>query len=158
MPESIHQSQKATRPKIEDVAGNFLSAENNATLQDFVKFLRAGKIGVGWASGNSWSLRYKGKLFGSLHIHNGMWRFAHRGIEKYYQMDDGDLKTFIFDNIYARNCGNCQWDPGSPKAGYMQPTGCGCWPLRIFNAGGEVLENTKKLVEFRMKCILEDIK
>ncbi|MCL2815366.1 MAG: hypothetical protein FWD23_12265 [Oscillospiraceae bacterium] len=140
--------------KIEDV-GNYLDAEKTANMLELVEFIRANKIGIQHSSGTSWSLRYKGKQFGSLHIHAGTWRFAHRGLEKYYEMEEGELKKFIFDNIYARTCGDCQWNPGAQKAGYMNPTGCGCWPLRIFNADGEVLENTKRLIEYRKNCLEE---
>jgi hypothetical protein len=150
-------SKAKIKINIEDV-GNYLDAERTANMLNLVEFLRANKIGIQHSSGTSWSLRYKGKQFGSLDIHNGTWRFAHRGLEKYYEMDDCDLKTFIFDNIYARTCGDCQWNPAAQKAGYMNPTGCGCWPLRIFNANGEVLEKTKRLIEYRKNCILEDSK
>ena len=77
-------------------------------------------------------------------------------LDKYYDMKEGELKSFIFENVYVRECGNCQWTPGATKAGYMKSTDCGCWPLRIFNPDGEVLEYTKKLVEYRKNCILED--
>jgi len=154
---SIHKDQKDVRPKIEDVAGDFLSAERTATLLDLVAFLRANKIGISWSSGNSWSLRSKGKLIGSLHIYDGTWRFSHRGLDIYYQMEDCDMKRFVFDHIYVRACGDCQWNQNTAKAGYMNPTTCGCWPLRIFNADGEVLENTKRLIEFRKMCILEGV-
>ena len=153
---SLYKEQKVTKPKPEAVAGDFLNAERTASLLKFTAFLRENKIGISWATSNSWSLRYKGKLLGSLHFHDGNWRFAHRGLEKYYEMEEGDLKSFIFDNIYIRECGNCQWTLTATKVDYMQPTTCGCWPLRIFNADGEVLENTKRLIEYRMKCITVD--
>ena len=155
---SLYKEQKVIKPKIEEVAGDFLNAERTASLLNFAAFLRENKIGIQWASGNSWALNFKSKRFGSLHIYNGTWRFAHRGLEKYYAMEEGDLKSFIFDNIYIRECGNCQWNQNAAKVEYMQPTTCGCWPLRIFNPDGEVLENTKRLVEFRKNCILEEIK
>ena len=147
-------NEKAAKPKIEETVGKLLNAERAAAMLELVKFIRDSKIGIQWSTPTSWSLRYKGKLIGSLHIYNGTWRFAHRDIESYYQMEDSDLKTFIFDNMYARNCGDCQWNPGSPKSGYMNPTSCGCWPLRVFNADGEVLEKTKQLIEYRQVCIL----
>jgi hypothetical protein len=149
-------AEKRANPKIDEV-GLYLDQKKAANMLSLVEFIRANKIGIQHSSGTSWSMRYKGKQFGSLHIHNGTWRFAHRGLEKYYEMEDGDLKNFIFDNIYSRNCGDCQWNPEAQKAGYMKPTDCGCWPLRIFNADGDVLENTKRLIEYRKNCILEDL-
>ena len=150
-------SKAKIKINIED-AGNYLDPERTSAMMDLVGFLRANKIGIQHSSGASWSLRYKGRNLGQINIYNGTWRFAHRGLDKYYQMEDGDLKSFIFDNIYARECGDCQWNQNAAKVKYMEPTTCGCWPLRIFNAGGEVLENTKRLIEFRMNCILEDLK
>ena len=157
---SIYQNQKAAKPKIEDVAGEFLDAEKTAAILNLVKFIRASKIGIQWGSGNSWSLNYRGKRLGYLKIHDGIWRFCHNRayLDSYYSMEDCELKTFIFDNIYARTCGECQWNPNAQKAGYMNLTECGCWPLRIFNADGQVLEHTKQLIEYRKNCILQDSK
>ena len=76
-------------------------------------------------------------------------------------MEDCDLKTFVFEHIYAKNCGNCvgtNANPNEVKAGYMNPTDCGCWPLRVYTPDGEALEYTKQLIEFRMNCILENPK
>ena len=158
--ESIYKNQKAVKPKIEDVAGDFLNAERTANMLNLVEFLRAGKIGIQWASGNSWALNYRSKRLGYLKIHEGTWRFSHNRmyLNKYYEMEDSDVKSFIFEHIYVRECGNCQWNQNATKAGYMNSTDCGCWPLRIFNADGDVLEQTKQLIEYRKNCILEDLK
>jgi len=153
---STQQKPKPAKPKIEDV-GNYLDAEKTANMLNLAEFIRTNKIGIQHSSGASWSLRYKGRQFGSLHIHDGTWRFAHRGLDNYYKMEDCDLKRFIFEHIYVRECGNCQWNQNATKAGYMNPTDCGCWPLRIFNAAGDVLEQTKRLIEYRKNCILEDL-
>ena len=69
-------------------------------------------------------------------------------------------------HIYARNCGHCFCTfhlkglkkLNEQKAGYMNPTGCRCWPLRIYNPAGEALDQTKRLVERRMNYILEEPK
>ena len=39
----------------------------------------------------------------------------------------------------------------------MKPTGCNCWPLRIYNPDKKVLEFTKQLIDFGMKYILENV-
>jgi len=181
---SVYKDQKDVKPKIEDVAGEYLSAERTADLLNLVEFIRVSKIGLQWASGNSWALIYKGKRLGHLMLYyydiqsdyegsfgkphplHKSWFFYHKrdGIDRYYGMQDGDLKAFIFDNIYANNCGHCfcSWhmkgknEMDEQKAGYMNPTDCRCWPLRVYNPAGEALELTKRLIEFRMKCIMED--
>ena len=43
---SMYQKQKATKPKPEDVAGDFLDAEKTAAMLNFVEFIRVNKIGV----------------------------------------------------------------------------------------------------------------
>jgi len=149
--------QKKVKPKIDDV-GQHLTPDRAAAMLNLIDFIRANKIGIQNGSGLAWSLRYKGKQFGSLHVHDGTWRFAHRDLDKYYEMDECDLKSFAFEHIYA-NCGiikSCQWNEEYPKAGYMNPTNCGCWPLRIFNPDGEALELTKQLIEFRKNHIIEE--
>jgi len=185
---SLYQSQKAVKPKIEDVAGDFLDAERTADLLNIVEFIRANKIRIQWVSVYSWALLYKGKRLGFLKIYcydydddlnqvyeplfgkpnplHKSWFFCHRHdyLDRYYSMKDCDLKSFIFDNMYTRNCGHCfgTWkikgnkEVNELKAGYMNPASCGCWPLRVYNPSGETLELTKRLIEFRMNCILEE--
>lgn len=167
---SLYQSQKSVKPKIEDVAGNFLDAGKTAALLNLAEFIRTEKIGIQWASANSWALNYKNKRLGYIKIQNGLpwphlngiWRFCHNRnyLDRYYSMEECDLKTFIFDNIYAKTCGGdtCQSNPNAQKAGYMNPTDCGCYPLRIFNPNEEKLEYTKQLIKYRKNCILEDSK
>ena len=168
---SLYRNQKATKPKPEDVAGDFLDVEKTAAMLNFVEFIRANKIGIRWASANSWTLHYKGKRLGYLKIFagkpntsiDGSWTFCHNSdgsLDAYYSMDECNLKTFIFDNIYARTCGDCICynNMNAQKAGYMNPTDCGCYPLRIFSPDGEALEYTKQLIEYKTNCILEDSK
>ena len=169
--ESIYRAQKATRPKIEDVAGDFLDAGRTAALLNLAAYIRDNKINIQWASGNSWALNVKNKRLGYLkicdgspaQIYRGSWYFCHNRayLDNYYSMADSDFKTFIFENIYARNCGSCTVSskrPDEKKAGYMTPTDCWCWPFRIFNPEGEALEYVKKLIEYRKNCILEEMK
>ena len=167
---SIYQNQKETKPKPEDAAGDFLNTEKAAAVLNFVEFMRAIKVGIQWASGNSWALNYKGKRLGYLKIFSekpdtsmfGSWAFCHNRdyLERYYKMNECDLKTFIFEHIYAKTCGNCftSGNMNAQKAGYMNPTDCGCYPLRIFNPDGKVLEYTKQLIEYRKNCIFENTK
>jgi len=166
---STYKNQKVIKPKPEDVAGDFLDTEKTAAMLNFVEFIRGNKIGIRWASSNSWTLHYKGKRLGYLKIFAGKpntsidrsWTFCHVHndfLSRYYSMEDCDLKTFIFDNIYAKTCGNCICynNMNARKAGYMKPTKCGCYPLRIFNPDNEILVYTKQLIEYKINCILEE--
>ena len=143
-------------------------------MLNLVAFIRTEKINIRLISSNSWELKYKGKQLGFLKIYGhykpvpefiGTWYFCHRSdyLEHYYNMEDCALKTFIFEHIYARDCEkkNCfaaYADPNALTAGYINPARCGCWPLRIYNPDGEALEYTKRLIEYREKCILESSK
>lgn len=169
---SQFKMEKLTKPKPEDVANDFLDAKKTSAMFNLVEFIRSKKIGIQWASSEAWSLNYKGKKLGSLKIgarydscdeiaHS--WHFRHHRsyLDCYYNMEDCELKSFVFEHIYAKCCGNCIATNGTPneiKAGYMNPTDCGCWPLRIYNPDGNALEYTKQLIEFRMECILADKK
>ncbi len=169
---SLYQDQKITKPKPEDVAEVFLDAERAAAMLNLVTFVRDVKVNVRWVSCNSWALNYKGKQLGFLKIYEhympvpaflGTWFFCHRSdyLDRYYSMEDCELKTFVFEHIYAKACGrkNCfaapHADPGALQAGYANPARCGCWPLRVYNPDGEKLERTKQLIEYRMKCLSE---
>jgi len=190
---TYYKDQKELKPKPEDVAGNILDAERAADILNFIEFIRANKIGIRWISSNSWTLVYKGRrlgylkiecldvgygsgaeykrLFGEPHPLKKSWFFCQQGsnqqypyLERYYNMEDCELKFFVFDHIYARSCGRCfcTWhikgiaSLNEEKAGYMNPTQCGCWPLRIYNPNGESLELTKRLIEFWMERVLEE--
>jgi len=183
---STYAEQKIKKPKIEDVAMDFLDEKRTADILDLAGFLKANKIGARWASANSWTLVFKGKRLGSVKIYyidaeyerlfgksnplTKSWMFCQRRecLDRYYSMDECELKTFAFEHIYAKSCGSCfvtcragadgQTNLSERKAGYMNPTGCGCWPLRVYNPEGESLELTKKLLEFWMKCVLDDKK
>ena len=43
---SIYKEQKAVKPNVEDVAGDFLDADRSADLLSLVEFIRACKIGI----------------------------------------------------------------------------------------------------------------
>ena len=156
---SLYQQQKAVKPKPEDVANSFLDAEKAAAFLIIIEFIRANKINIAWVAGNSWGLNYRGKRMAFLKIHEGNWFFCQqpRHMQNYVDMDACELKNFVFENIYVKTCdgGDCRYNnPNNLKADYFDADVCKCWPLRIFNADGERLEQTKKLIEYSKNCIL----
>ena len=169
---STYKDQKIAKPKPEEIDGDLLNTERAAAFLNLVEFIRTKKIGIQWVSSNAWSLNYKGQKIGQLKIgarwdscdeiaHTWMFRQHHHDLSYYYNMENCELKTFAFEHIYAKACGNCiatNANPNEIKAGYMNPTDCGCWPLRVYNPAGEALEYTKQLIESKMKCILENPK
>jgi len=154
------QQQRKNKPKIEDRIAECFTGEKAKNALDFVAWLRENKLNPGWAGTDTWNIRFKGKSMGTISFYKDMWRFAigfssYYFLQEYYNMEEYDLKSFVFNHIYAKQCGNCQWNPNTEKVGYMVPTGCGCWPMRIFNAEGKTLDNMKKLIEFNKYCIIK---
>lgn len=109
---SQYSMQKLTKLKPEDVVGESLDAKKSAAMLNLIAFIRSRKINISWASGNSCRLNYKGKQLGFLKIYEhfrpvpeflGTWYFCHIGdyLDRYYSMEDCELKTFIFEHIYA---------------------------------------------------------
>ena len=170
---STFKNQKLIKPKPEDIAGELNDANRVANILNLVEFIRSKKIGIQWEASNAWALKYKGKKIFQLKIGAARWdscdeiaqswhiRHNRLYLDYYYSMEDCELKTFIFEHIYAKACGNCigtNANPNEQKAGYMNPTECSCNPLRIYNPEGEAQEFTKRLIEFRMNCVLENPK
>ena len=162
---SEHKEQKKIKPKIEDRITKCFAGEKAKNALDFVAWLRENKLSPGWSGTDGWNIRFKGKSLGTIGFYNGMWRFAigfstYRFLHEYYNMEECELKSFVFDHIYTKQCGHhdgCQWNPNAEKVEYMVPTECGCWPMRIFDAEGETLENMKKLIEYNKDCIQKNI-
>jgi DNA transposition AAA+ family ATPase len=50
---SPYKTQKISKPKPEDIAGDFLDTEKTAAMLNLVEFIRVNKISIQWASGNS---------------------------------------------------------------------------------------------------------
>jgi len=67
---SLYQNQKGTKSKIEDIVGDLLDAEKTAAMLNLIEFIRANKIGIQHASGNSWKMTYKSKLLGYFRPHD----------------------------------------------------------------------------------------
>ena len=151
------KEQKIIKPKVEDVIAELFYNENAIVVLDFVNFIQGKKLSVKWSAHNRWVIRYKGKQLGQISLFPNFWRYGHNNsfLDGYYKMEDCDLKTFAFDNIYTRDCGKCL-PPYAQKVKYMEATACTCGPLRIFNPDEESLEQMKQLVEFRINYIKEN--
>jgi hypothetical protein len=160
---SIYEEQKAVKPKIEDVAGDYLSGDKLQELLGFAAFLRDNKLTPRWQSVNSWSVKYKNKLvcyvkinahFGEAYV-EGSWFVSHSNFtrEKWFGgyedfMTDEAVKNFVLDNIQAPVCAEkgCQGVRDKVIFGKKFDAVCNCWCLRLQNLSGEPLELEKRLV------------
>ena len=156
---SLYQSQKAVKPKIEDVAVEIITGDNLKNLMDFLEFLRDNKLTPRWQSSNSWKVTYKNKsvCYVNLLEREGFWMIRHSQFtrEKWFTdydkyITDAVLKEFILDNINAPLCGqrNCWgWFRNNITIlGKQFDKVCNCWPLTLKNPEGAALECSKKLI------------
>ena len=150
---SLYQSQKAVKPKIEDVVGDFLNKDLQKNLMDFLGFLQENKLTPRWQSSNSWKVSYKGKGICFIKIvEPSSWFVMHSAItsEKWLVGYDAyfsdELKAFIWKNVKGGWCpNNCK---GRSRTFFGKEFNdvCTCWGVRTENPSGAALENSKKVV------------
>lgn len=150
---SLYQSQKAVKPNVEDVAGDFVHGENLSNLMDFLAFIKENKLKPQWMSSNSWSVKYKGKNVCYIKIIGSSWYVFHSQftrekwfVEYDHYFTDGELKAFVWDNIDGRYCPNDCRGKKKMVLGKEMNDICTCWPFRLENPNGARLELSKKLI------------
>ena len=151
--ESLYKSQKAVKPKIEDVAGDFISEDKLKNLMNFLGFLRENKLTPRWASWNSWLVKFKSKNVCQIKIRDASWfvmlsAFTREkwfvGYEKYFA--DDELKEFVWENNRGSWCsGNCK---GKKRTFFGKEFNdvCTCWGIRAENPDGVALERSKRVI------------
>ena len=165
---SLFKKQKQTRPKIEDVAADYLSGEALQRLLDFAAYLRENKIPHSWDSGNTWKFTYKGKKLCVIRIsdaslpHCNYTSSWHIGIDGDFSKDyeeifsDDKSKETAWDNIkYCRGTG-CPPPPGTRMAFLGKEFENVCQHTRfiIDNPNAETIECAKKLIQKRCDDII----
>ena len=170
----LTQAQKKTRPKFEDVAGDFLPGDRLKYALDFAAFLRENNANPAWASTNSWNSDYKGQRLCSIHIPydpytplagTGTWIIRPAG---WY---GGEFENFITNDkdkeimwscvkqchaCYGRYTGKkrpCNFAQGNDKEIFGRLFKSVCGYLVIMNPGGDVLDFAKKWVEAKIKTL-----
>ena len=147
------KKQKDVKPNVEDVAGEFINEDKFVNLKNLLGFLRENKLNPRWASGNSWSVKYKNKNVCYIKIIRASWYVFHSNFTREnwfveyddYFADDG-LKEFVQKNITGGHCpNNCK---GRTKTIFGKDLAdiCTCWPYRLENPDGAALENAKKVI------------
>jgi len=163
---SLYKDQKAAKPKVEDVAGEFIDGDKLNNLLDFIGFLKDNKLTPRWQSYNSWSVRYKNKsvCYVNLNDREGCWMIRHSqftrdnwfvGYEKY--ITDDEVKEYILDNVNPPPCvdRDCWKRKNMTILGKQYDEVCTCWPLIVRNPDGKALESAKKFILVIKKFIAD---
>ena len=110
-----YQNQKATKPKVEDIAMKSLDGDKLKNLLDLLEFLKANKLTPRWRVTNAWAVNYKGKMVCDISINSdeGSWLFRpnhlfHKAAlfrEKWFTeynqyITDNELKIFVWNHLH----------------------------------------------------------
>lgn len=159
---SDYQKQKAVKPEVEAVAAEILEGDELNSLLDFVRFLRDNKLTPRWASSNSWTIRYKNKglCYIKIDSRKRLWnarpeRSFFDEYDKY--ITDIDLKAFILEIVNPPLCENrdCWKRREEAIFGKKFTEVCRCWPFKVDNPEGVVLERLKELILVSKNIIIE---
>jgi hypothetical protein len=159
--DSVYQSQKRIKPKIEDIVQEYLNAKTKKDLIDFLCFLELNKIGVQWASTNSWNINYKSKRVGCIRMRPGFWQFNYggggindNGYENF--ITTKKQKELVWKNIvYCKSCSGCA--PGHHVSIFGKEFDKVCLgKLGFENPDGENLDCAKQIVLWRQSLIAEN--
>jgi len=150
-------SEKAVKPKIEDIVNNVLSGDVLNNALDFVAYLRENKLSPIWSAKNVWTVSYKTfrvcfiRLNGAADYHNlsaGSWNISPFIGEYDANSLSGELKEIAWANKKnCRTCGQCAL-PLSAIFGKEFATSCEC-SLLFVNPNSKTIECTKQLVALR---------
>jgi hypothetical protein len=164
--DSLYQKQKAVKPKIEDVAGDFVTGDNLKNLQDFLGFLKDNKLTPQWQSSNSWKVSYKSKSVCYIRLNDKekYWSLDHSQFtrEKWFTdydkyITDAGLKEFVLEHINAPRCTGreCKGRQNMTILGKKFDEVCNCWSLSVKAPGGAELEDYKKFILVIKKFIVD---
>ena len=165
---SIYKKQKAEKPKVEDVAREFIDGDNLKNLTDFLEFLKSNKLTPHWQSSNSWKCSYKNKsvCYIRLNDREKSWSLDHSQFtrEKWFvdydkYITDNELKEFIWNHINAPRCtGRDCWSYNNKMIilGKQFDAVCNCWSLTVKNPNGAEIECTKKWISI-IKTFITDL-
>lgn len=152
--------QKNIKPKIEEIASDYLDGEALKNMLDFVEWLRANRMTPAFGSKSKEGISYTThvcyvKLFlGYWHI----WISGKHRKHKHLYIDDflacEELKEIVGDNLPSciEGCGHrCNEGQGYTVTvcGKKYEKICGCCTVRFINPNAETLNIIKKVIEKR---------
>jgi hypothetical protein len=159
--DSVYQNQKEIKPKAEDIAQEYLDAKLKEIFFDFLCFLKSNKIGVQWASANTWAVKSKGKRIGSIKIQSGSWGFSNwaggnynSGYESFITTER--QKELVWKNIvYCKSCSGCAPGHHVNILGKEFDKVC-TGKVGFENPDKENLECAKQIVLWRQSLIIDN--
>ena len=150
-------SEKKVKPKIEEIAADYLDGDKLKNVLDFAAWLRAGRMTPTFGSKSSVGISYTTRVC-YIKIFAGEWYIWPAGKKGAYVNDFlscEELKEIVGASLAARKpCGhNCNSGLGFVKTvcGKEFERICGCCPIRFRNPDAETLEIIKKVIETRNK-------
>lgn len=156
-------SEKAAKPKIEDVINSVLSGNTQQNALNFVAYLRENKMSPVWSAANAWKVTYKTftvcfiRLHGTAYYHNlepGSWHvLPFIGEYDGNLLPDGQKKIVWANKKKCQKCGQCAL-PLATIFGEKFVTACEGSVLFI-NPDAAAVDCAKKLIELRRSAIQE---
>jgi len=150
-------SEKAVKPKIEDVIGDVLNGDTQKNALDFVAYLRENKLNPAWSAKNVWTVSSKTyrvcfiRLHGAAEYHNldvGCWNVSPLIGEYDADSLSDELKEIVWTN--TKNCQTCGQCALKLNAVFGKEFTNSCEGSILFvNPDSKAVECAKKLVELR---------
>ena len=159
---SLFKDQKNIRPKIEDIAFEYVNEEFKEDILEFITYLKEDKMTVQWASVNSWKILHKSKDVAFIKLYEGSWYidpavdFKDSNFESLIKKEK--YEKIIWDNIEI--CVNClpngQCTPGRSVKILGKDYKNVCHSIRFKNPKINEINCIKKIFEYRKKIISEN--
>jgi len=147
--------QNKIKPKIEEIAADYLDGEKLKNILDFAAWLRAGRMTPTFGSKSSVGISYTTRVC-YIKIFAGEWYIWPAGKKGAYINDFlacEELKEIVGASLAAcKPCGhNCNSGKGFVKTvcGQDYERICGCCSVRFHNPDAETLEIIKRVIEHR---------
>ncbi|MCL2388649.1 MAG: hypothetical protein FWC89_14045 [Defluviitaleaceae bacterium] len=131
--------QKTTKPKFDEVVGDFLSGDALKYALDFLTFLKQNKMNPRWASTSSWAVKHKNKHVCGIRLNGSAWQYGVEPGSWYIECANlleilhefegcENLKKILWSNV--KHCTKC----------------CSCGPGANANIMGKQFENVCRIV------------
>ena len=157
---SVFKDQKNSKPKIEDIADQYVDKKHRNNLHTFIGYLKENMTSR-WASVNSWKILYKAKDLAFLKVFESSWYldpvldFKDKNFEPYAKKEN--IEKIILENVeFCINClPNGQCTPGRSVKIFGKELKNVCHVLRFKDPKTSEIDCIKKIFEYRKNAINE---
>ena len=147
-------AENKVKPKIAEIAENFLDGEKLKNFLDFNESLKQKNLSksatsTGKNGYQGWAVRYKGSMICHFRTYKDYWfisYFKSVNINKCEGLISDELKEFILANIVSPLCQGCKGHDNRIILGKKHDKVCGCHLLHLKNPSGQALEYAKELL------------